>query len=366
MLKYLVSRAIKRGLFIIALGASLHVGATDRLQVPALQSDKAADGLLLDVTYTGSRLVVVGDRGVILLSDDQGQIWRQANSPVSVMLTGLWFVDDKIGWAVGHDGVILKTLDGGENWTLQLEGKQLNSLRIAQFQTLVDAGGDSAVPDLPLDELELYLDDALIAEEEGPTQPFLDVWFSTPQEGWVLGAYGLLLKTTDGGEHWSIYSHRLPNPDRFHLNAILATRDGLFIAGEAGMLFRSLDQGEQWEALDSPYDGSFFALAEYQNHLLALGLRGHLFVSSDNGDSWDQISLATDASLTSGASVDNKLMLAGLGGLVLSGEGLQSLSVKSSADRRGWSAVAATLDSWVLVGEKGIKRLSIATGEVQP
>src|SRR5690349_8937389 len=41
----------------------------------------AAKSLLLDVARAGSRLVAVGDRGHVLLSDDEGGTWRQVIVP---------------------------------------------------------------------------------------------------------------------------------------------------------------------------------------------------------------------------------------------------------------------------------------------
>ena len=37
--------------------------------------------LLVDATHQGSRVVAVGDRGYIVLSDDNGKTWRRAKSP---------------------------------------------------------------------------------------------------------------------------------------------------------------------------------------------------------------------------------------------------------------------------------------------
>ncbi|WP_051221888.1 WD40/YVTN/BNR-like repeat-containing protein [Neptunomonas japonica] len=342
----------------------------DRIDTPSPISYRASDGLLLDVTKAGERLIAVGDQGRVLISEDQGKQWRQVQSPVSVLLTAVFFSDAQHGWAVGHDGVLIHTKDAGETWVKQLDGRQLNQLQLKTYQALVDAGGDPQAQDLLVDELEFYLEDAVLAEEEGPTQPLLDVFFINNQQGFLLGSYGSFLKTEDGGEHWSVLSHRLPNPDRFHLNALSLVqqvgRPVLIIGGEAGLLFRSNDLGDSWVALGSPYEGSFFGLSSFeqqgQSQLLALGLRGHLFASDNTGDSWQQVELHTSSSLTSAAVYGNELMLVGLGGLVLhasTNDDLQgSFKFFEQHDRRAWSSVVRVDDGWVLVGEKGIKRVS--------
>ena len=77
------------------------------LERSALPSAKAERAVLLGLARAGQRLVAVGERGIVLLSDDNGQRWRQAQVPVSVSLTAVQFVDDRRGWAVGHLGVVL-------------------------------------------------------------------------------------------------------------------------------------------------------------------------------------------------------------------------------------------------------------------
>ena len=72
----------------------------------------APQALLLDITTAGQRLVVAGEHGIILYSDDNADSWQQASVPTTQMLTGVYFVDDRLGWAVGHDGLILVSEDG--------------------------------------------------------------------------------------------------------------------------------------------------------------------------------------------------------------------------------------------------------------
>jgi len=66
-------------------------------------------------------MVAVGDRGVVLLSDDGGATFRQAKQvPTRATLTTVAFAPDgATGWAVGHWRVILNTRDAGETWILQ-------------------------------------------------------------------------------------------------------------------------------------------------------------------------------------------------------------------------------------------------------
>src|SRR5690606_23612359 len=92
---------------VLALAAPLPLQAADAAAVLSIESPLAVTSLLLDVTHAGKRLVAVGDRGHILFSEDAGRNWVQARVPSRQLLTAVYFVDDKHGWAVGHDAQIL-------------------------------------------------------------------------------------------------------------------------------------------------------------------------------------------------------------------------------------------------------------------
>lgn len=69
-----------------------------------------------DVAYNGEAFWVVGEFGSMLVSRDQGLSWEQVQSPVETSLTGVTFHDATHGVAVGLDGVVLLTDDGGNTW----------------------------------------------------------------------------------------------------------------------------------------------------------------------------------------------------------------------------------------------------------
>ncbi|SEF90633.1 WD40/YVTN/BNR-like repeat-containing protein [Marinobacterium lutimaris] len=314
---------------LIGLAISGSGIAGDALEEPALKSDLAASRMLLDIERAGSKLVAVGERGHILISSDEADTWQQAPAPVRVTLTNTFFVDESFGWAVGHDGVVLKTEDGGRNWRKVMDGERANKLmlahaeaRLAELEDELEAAADEQ----QREELEFELEnrtymaeDAAAFADEGPSRPFLDLWFKDRNEGLVIGAFGLILHTNDGGETWSAWFDRLDNPTQFHLNAISHIGDQLYIAAEAGNLYRSADWGQHWELLDSPYDGSFFGITgNDRGRIIAFGLRGNAFQSDDWGDSWETIETGVDSTLFSGAMLaDGSAVLVGAAGVSL-------------------------------------------------
>lgn len=290
--------------------------------VYSIESAKAVESLLLDVAHAGARLVAVGDRGHILYSDDNGASWAQAKVPTRQMLTSVFFINDKKGWATGHDALILATEDGGITWT------------------------------------EQFID----LEREAP---LLDIWFKNAEQGFAVGAYGALLETTDGGANWEDVSDRLDNEDQHHLNAITEVKDsGLFAVGEMGGMYRSGDWGQTWEAVEGPYEGSLFgALGTGETGgILVYGLRGHMFRSGDFGKTWQQINLKgaagrLDFGLSNGAVLkDGSVVVVGHGGSVLkSTDKGHNFAVINRADRLSLSGVSADeKGNLILVGQGGV------------
>ncbi|RMF14013.1 MAG: photosystem I reaction center subunit IV [Gammaproteobacteria bacterium] len=345
---------------------------TDVLDTPSRPSLKATSTLLTDVARAGSRLVAVGQRGHVVYSDDQGKTWVQAKVPVSVLLTSVYFVDGRLGWATGHGGLILHTTDGGETWIKQFDGNQANQMVIAQaqahldeIQARFDAASEEAKEELQyeLEDAQFALEDAEIDAETGPSKPLLDIWFKDARHGLAVGAYGYFFETRDGGQTWENAAPRLDNPERFHLNAIAEERGGgLFIVGEAGQIFMSSDEGQTWEMLESPYSGSLFAVSGTGNvnEVLVGGLRGHIFRSEDLGQTWERVSFDSDQTVNS-LTADGQgqvLALANAGIWALSRDFGKTFRVYTREDRDGLlSGLYLQGDRLVLVGEKGIRVL---------
>lgn len=93
---------------------------------------------LMDVANVTTRWWVVGERGVVLFSDDDGVTFEQQTTPIDDDLYAVHFVDAEIGMAVGRRGAAIFTTDGGSTWTLRPTG-------IAGFLggVAVEAGGNA-------------------------------------------------------------------------------------------------------------------------------------------------------------------------------------------------------------------------------
>jgi photosystem II stability/assembly factor-like uncharacterized protein len=320
----------------------------------------AVQSLLLDVrALPDGHLISVGERGHVLISSDGGASWHQSPAPARATLTAVYFADARRGWAVGHDEVILRTVDGGATWL------------VAHYAP----------------------------EHE---QPLLGVRFDAAGHGYAVGAYSTVYRSDDAGASWqNMQFSPAPPPGaghaaaaktaapkaaahgatgatgatdedmradawavQPHLTSITADGRGrLYITAEAGHIYRSDDNGTHWLELISPYGGSFFGVLPLEgDSVLAFGLRGHLFRSEDAGKSWQAVASGTSA-LLAGATrlADGTIVIAGLEGVVLvSSDGGHGFHVHQEADRKGFDAVAPAPGGVVLCGEAGVRRLTLA------
>lgn len=325
--------------WLLMLGALAVVNADNQPSDTASQQSVLAPlankSLLVDIAYTAytkSRLIAVGERGHVLLSDSAGESWTQAPVPTQSLLTAINVATSNLAVVVGHDATILLSEDNGTHW------------QRVHYQP----------------ELE---------------QPLFDVWLSDSGNGLAVGAYGLYLKTVDGGRSWQQSElvlepeptagneeksdHDLP-PD-FHLYAIKKIKQSLFMVGEAGTLYRSNNQGGAWKQITSPYQGTWYGITEINGgDILIYGLQGHCYVSKNNGDSWQQIITQTRSSLVNALQLaDGRIILVGFSGTVLVLN--RDLSVASTSNlhsRASLSSLAIANNKLIIVGSQGIEQPS--------
>ncbi|SMB32108.1 conserved exported protein of unknown function [Sterolibacterium denitrificans] len=228
------------------------------------------------MTMAGERLVAVGELGHILLSDDQGKTWGEAQVKDSrgSALTQVVFFNDKEGVAVGHDAWALFTEDGGLNWRETLFDKDFS-------------------------------------------EPLLGVWGLAEGPVFAYGSFGRFFVSNDHGRTWE---KREPGIGDAHIYAMNGAADGhLMMVGEHGLAFKSTDFGQTWQAIPEFYRGTMFGLIRLSaEEWIAYGLRGNIFRTTDFGATWTQIPTHLSIGLFGHAVLpDGRIMIVGQGGVML-------------------------------------------------
>jgi photosystem II stability/assembly factor-like uncharacterized protein len=297
-----------------AMAAAPTGDAIDRAAVSVRAPERS---VLLGAAQAGARIVAVGERGVVVLSDDGGRSWLQAGTPTSVTLTTVRFADAMHGWAVGHGGVVLTSDDGGKTWVRHLDGQRAAQLVLEGAQA---AGGAKAIQDAQ----------RLLAD--GPDKPLLDLLVIDAQRLLAVGAYGIALGSVDGGKTWSSWMSRLPNPKGLHIYTARLRGQTLLLAGEQGLVMQSHDAGQSFSRVDTPYKGSFFTaeLPGDQSILLA-GLRGTVLRSVDAGVNWATLPSPMPVSITGSALTrDGHLLVTNQAGFVMTLQGDQLVPINAA------------------------------------
>jgi photosystem II stability/assembly factor-like uncharacterized protein len=322
MFKKMLVRVLSISCFAVlaslACAQSLPAGMRELKPVAASAHPAAAREMMQAVVRAGKRFVAVGDHGIVLLSDDEGKTFRQAKSvPVNAMLNSVVFVDESHGWAVGHWGAIVATVDGGETWQLQR----------------VDTAND---------------------------RPLFAVHFDDARNGVAVGLWSLVMTTSDGGAHWQPVT--LPTPpdggraDRNLLGIFADAKGTWYVVAERGMILSSLDRGTTWTYQDTGYKGSFWTgVALADGTLLAGGLRGSVYRSANGGNSWSAVDTGSKSSITAFGVVDGKLLAVGLDGTLLQSPDYgRTFKLLPSAGRSSFTGVVDTGNgNALLVSETG-------------
>lgn len=364
-------RTVLASALAFALAAVVHSPAS-RAEIPPLSAETKPlvlrDSLLLRFAESSQRAIAVGERGHIAISESRSD-WRQVEDvPTRATLTAVAASGDH-AWAVGHDGTILFSADGGLSWVLQRHDPW-------------EPGANE------------------FDEDFDPTQgaPLLDVIALDRQRVIAIGAYSLMLYSADAGNSWQRIDPNagvdraeaeepvdgdeeedrgwllsdddlvLEDEEDPHLNGIARLPGGgLMVVGERGSAFRSSDEGQTWERLRLPYDGSMFGvLALGPAHVLAYGLRGNVQESRDFGETWSTPDSGTELSLQGGAVLpDGGVVLVGSNGIVLhrspGSERFNASSFTTALQESPVLSAALPLSNRQLLlgGEKGLGSFSL-------
>lgn len=347
-----------------ALSGAAFVALADPAALPqvlsqaSVQSAHPDRGYLLSVAKAGERLVAVGEGGLVILSDDQGVTWRQAQTPVNVLLTQVRFATAQEGWAIGHLGVILHTADAGQTWQLQLDGMRAAQLFVDDAKReFARLGGED-------EGAERALRQAQFLVEDGPDKPFLTMQIDDAQRISVFGAFGLALRSIDGGRSWAPLHAAEFNPGALHYYGSTGKGAHGLVVGEQGMLLRGRADGS-YRVVEQPYPGTLFGVLTTDDAALAYGLRGNAVRSIDQGEYWQEVDTGVSASLQGGVVLsDGRVLLLAEDGQVAVGDsGAEHFQVINQRLLPATDAVQVGEDQLVLVGPRGVQTLKLAVAE---
>ncbi|WP_433043746.1 WD40/YVTN/BNR-like repeat-containing protein [Dactylosporangium sp. CS-033363] len=219
--------------------------------------------------------------------------WKLLDTGSTARLRGLSAVSDRVAWASGTEGTVVRTADGGRTWrsvgppgTEALQFRDIEAFDAHHAAILSIGNGEDS---------RVYLTDdggRSWTETYRNTDPaaFYDcLAFSDRRHGLALGdpvnGHFQLLATNDGGRHWSPLAADLPPAldGEFAFAAsgtclVAAGRDAWFATGggASSRVFHSTDGGRRWTVATTPLpsgpSAGIYSLAfRDRTHGLAVG-----------------------------------------------------------------------------------------------
>ena len=246
----------------------------------------------------------VGEQGLVLSTVDGGQRW-QAQSLGDWPLSDVVFnTDASQGWVVGIGGRILQSMDGGASWQPQNSGTRMTLLALSLH------GGNDGVDQLcAVGQSGLVLTSSdggqrWQTQSSGTQNTLTAVSFNDVQRGWAVGSGGTILSTVNAGVSWQTHNSRIE--ERFRDLSFNADGQVGRVVGENGVVLTTVDGGLRWvmqaRANESTLLAVSFADAEQG---WAVGRDGTLLFTNDSGQSWQLQSSGTSPWLQSLVSEQN-------------------------------------------------------------
>jgi photosystem II stability/assembly factor-like uncharacterized protein len=282
---------------------------------------RTADGALAAITDTQA-----------MRSTDGGVSWLPAHAPRAALLRAALTLADGTLLAVGRAGTVLRSGDGGANWT-SVPGsgttESLMDLDAGVNDVLVAVGERGAI----LRSTDGGLSWAGVPDTGRGDR--LRRVLSQPAGPWIAVGQNTILRS-DTGENWE---PALTPPINDELSDLIAVpvagaADNLVVvggAGEIGSILYSADGGRSWSAPPARPQKALRSITLHHDMLIAVGDNGSILRSNNLGKDWQPAAASgTGQSLMSVTSSGNVLVACGEDGtIVRSTDGLGAV----------WSAV---------------------------
>ena len=246
----------------------------------------------------GRHAWAVGLNGTILATADGGASWGPQTSHTTEDLHSVAFVDAQRGWAVGWNGTVLATVDGGASWAPQTSNTTdwLNSVMFVDAQRGW-AVGDSGT-------ILATADGGASWAPQTSTEHLRSVAFVDAQRGWAVGGRGTILATADSGANWAPQTSN--TTEWLESVAFVDARRG-WAVGWKGTILATADGGASWapQTSNTTEDLASVAFVDAQRGW-AVGWNGTILATADGGASWGPQTSNTTENLWSVAFVDHQ------------------------------------------------------------
>lgn len=229
---------------------------------------------------------IAGNGGVVFKSTNGGQNWTLINTGYSNSNLALHFLDTNIGFVCNNNSYVLSTTNGGINWVNNYCSINLNGIC---FINQLTGFATTSVGTYPL-----------VASTSGGATWFYfggsvstfgkSVRFLNSSFGYFLDNCGAdgnwVVITQNAGYNWTgcILNYSTVN----FLNSVhfVTTTIG-YAVSDSGRIYKTNNGGTDWTCSDSSSDNKLYSVrASNSNRIIAVGKNGFIRATSNGGTSW--------------------------------------------------------------------------------
>lgn len=319
----------------------------------------------------------------------RGWCWS-SRSATGNQINAVAFSDQSSGWVVTALGEVLRTVDGGRSWDLQLIDRTRyfqNVVVQGPLTAWVSSGTDlyftsdggarwSLRATLPApiialvrtgtDDLWATLAGGVARSSDGGVswtqqvagvdQNLLSLASTDGITAWAVGVYGVAASTEDGGNTWTPRKILSADTQNFLLQVVCVDKLNLWVVSSDGSVLTSSDGGSTWVARADPQVQVRRIHAFDARRAIGVSSDARIYRTEDGAQTWQPLDDAgTSASLMAvSAAPTGTLWVVGDGGRILrSDDGGSSWLELTGAPAVQMTSVAASRQGLVAVGWDG-------------
>jgi photosystem II stability/assembly factor-like uncharacterized protein len=239
----------------------------------------------------------VGTPGSLFVTTNGGKTWHQRPLGNTDWLTAVDFVSAKVGWVLGvyNEGVparIWCTFDGGRHWVEQANPTDcdvLTDIKFTDKQTGIVVGRYGTI--LRTEDGG----DSWLAMDSGTSDGLGAVDFPTAAAGYATAMSGRLLKTLDGGTSWTTLTTGVAE-DLRGVRFVSASRG--WVVGNDGRILTTKNGGASWKKQSSGTDKALAGVDFVSSKRgWAVGAAGTILRTTNGGAKWMKQKSGTTAFL---------------------------------------------------------------------
>jgi photosystem II stability/assembly factor-like uncharacterized protein len=269
---------------------------------------------------------------IILKTIDGGANWTILEQNVKKTIYDIMFTDSNNGWTCGEGGEIFYTSDGGDTWTQQTTATTDTIVSLRMFD--VNGGWACSNGGKVLKYTNVPM---VLAWRSIPiiTELFYSIIFSDLINGWACGENGTILRTTNGGANWN--TQVSGTIERLRAIFFVDALNG-WACGGNGIILRTTNGGTNWNTQVSGTIEDLRSIFFIGLNGWACGENGTILRTTNGGANWNAQVSGTTNGIFSIFFVDT------LNGWACGGNGI---ILRTTNGGTNWNTQVSGITSWL-------------------